>query len=182
MTDEPVRKDSEVRRLSSSMGCGHKDDKASLASSQIASFSPQPHRPPSAPASKEVWKKGGRMFSILLAVHLALLACTLVSSGAFEKIAVHDYDVFFLLTVLMLIVIAWIIFYLASTSRCPDAIPCRDSHAGPVWLRGRRSRGIGLEVRCGVDSSHGHRLLQEGKQQPPGAESSPVLGTAPCPA
>ncbi|OPJ88625.1 proton channel OTOP2 isoform X1 [Patagioenas fasciata] len=136
MTDEPVRKDSEIRRLSSSMGCGHKDDKASLASSQIASFSPQPHRPPSAPASKEVWKKGGRMFSILLAVHLALLACTLVSSGAFEKIAVHDYDVFFLLTVLMLIVITWIIFYLANTSRYPDAIPCRDSHAGPIWLRG----------------------------------------------
>ncbi|KFQ16231.1 Otopetrin-2, partial [Leptosomus discolor] len=87
-------------------------------SSQIASFSHQPHQPPSTAASKEVWKKGGRMFSILLAVHLALLACTLVSSGAFEKIAVHDYDVFFL------------------TSRCPDAILCKDSHAGPIWLRG----------------------------------------------
>uniref|UniRef100_A0A8C3J2S2 Otopetrin 2 n=1 Tax=Calidris pygmaea TaxID=425635 RepID=A0A8C3J2S2_9CHAR len=84
-----------------------------------------------------VWKKGGRMFSILLAVHLALLACTLVSSGAFEKIAVHDYDVFFLLTVMMLIVIIWIIFYLFGTSRCPGAIPCKDSHAGPIWLRGR---------------------------------------------
>uniref|UniRef100_A0A663LSR8 Otopetrin 2 n=1 Tax=Athene cunicularia TaxID=194338 RepID=A0A663LSR8_ATHCN len=96
----------------------------------------QPHQPPSTPASKEVWKKGGRMFSILLAVHLALLACTLVSSGAFEKIAVHDYDVFFLLTVMMLIVIIWIIFYLAGTSRSPDAILCKDSHAGPIWLRG----------------------------------------------
>ncbi|OXB56272.1 hypothetical protein ASZ78_006455 [Callipepla squamata] len=116
MTEEPVRKDSEVRRANSSMGHGSKDHKASLTSSQPASFSPQPHQP-SAPGSKEVWKKGGRMFSILLAVHLALLACTLVSSGAFEKIAVHDYDVFFLLTVMMLIVIIWIIFYLVSTSR-----------------------------------------------------------------
>ncbi|KFV17771.1 Otopetrin-2, partial [Tauraco erythrolophus] len=94
-------------------------------SSQIASFGHQPHQCPSTPASKEVWKKGGRMFSILLAVHLALLACTLVSSGAFEK-----------LTVMMLIVIVWIIFYLVSTSRCPDAILCKDSHAGPIWLRG----------------------------------------------
>uniref|UniRef100_A0A8C6Z0K7 Otopetrin 2 n=1 Tax=Nothoprocta perdicaria TaxID=30464 RepID=A0A8C6Z0K7_NOTPE len=116
------------------MGSGHKADKASLASSQTHSFSHQHH--PSPPGSKEVWKKGGRMFSILLAVHLALLACTLVSSGAFEKIAVHDYDVFFLLTVMMLIVIVWIIFYLVNTSRCPDAILCKDSHAGPVWLRG----------------------------------------------
>uniref|UniRef100_A0A8B9N089 Otopetrin 2 n=1 Tax=Accipiter nisus TaxID=211598 RepID=A0A8B9N089_9AVES len=131
------RKDSEIRHPNSTMGCGHKDDKASLASSQIASFSHQPHQPLSTPASKEVWKKGGRMFSILLAVHLALLACTLVSSGAFEKIAVHDYDVFFLLTVMMLIVIIWIIFYLVGTSRGPDAILCKDSHAGPIWLRGR---------------------------------------------
>uniref|UniRef100_A0A8B9Q1K2 Otopetrin 2 n=1 Tax=Apteryx owenii TaxID=8824 RepID=A0A8B9Q1K2_APTOW len=97
---------------------------------------PWPHQRPSPSASKEVWKKGGRMFSILLAVHLALLACTLVSSGAFEKIAVHDYDVFFLLTIMMLVVIVWMIFYLVSTSRCPDAILCKDSHAGPVWLRG----------------------------------------------
>uniref|UniRef100_A0A8C6YXF3 Otopetrin 2 n=1 Tax=Nothoprocta perdicaria TaxID=30464 RepID=A0A8C6YXF3_NOTPE len=97
-----------------------------------------PSCPPGAGISRaQVWKKGGRMFSILLAVHLALLACTLVSSGAFEKIAVHDYDVFFLLTVMMLIVIVWIIFYLVNTSRCPDAILCKDSHAGPVWLRGR---------------------------------------------
>ncbi|KAM9177555.1 proton channel OTOP2 [Mergus octosetaceus] len=132
MTEEPVRKDSEIQHSNSNMGCGQKDDKASLASSQIAPYSHQP----SAPASKEVWKKGGRMFSILLAVHLALLACTLVSSGAFEKIAVHDYDVFFLLTVMMLIVIIWIIFYLVSTARCPDAILCKDSHAGPIWLRG----------------------------------------------
>lgn len=165
MTEEPVRKDSEIRRSNSSMGCGHKDDKASLALSQIAPYSHQP----SAPASKEVWKKGGRMFSILLAVHLALLACTLVSSGAFEKIAVHDYDVFFLLTVMMLIVIIWIIFYLVSTARCPDAILCRDSHAGPIWLRGRSSRGAnaGGERRAEqfmwaliiTRNDLGHRLL-----------------------
>lgn len=152
MTEESVQKDSEIRHPNSSMGCGHKDDKASLASSQIASFSHQPHQPPSTPASKEVWKKGGRMFSILLAVHLALLACTLVSSGAFEKIAVHDYDVFFLLTVMMLIVIIWIIFYLFGTSRCPDAILCKDSHAGPIWLRGRSSQG----ARAGGDMQGEH--------------------------
>uniref|UniRef100_U3JEV4 Otopetrin 2 n=1 Tax=Ficedula albicollis TaxID=59894 RepID=U3JEV4_FICAL len=130
------------------MGCGHKDDKASLASSQMAPFS---HQPPCTPASKEVWKKGGRMFSILLAVHLALLACTLVSSGAFEKIAVHDYDVFFLLTVMMLVVIIWIIFYLAGTSRCPGAILGKDSHAGPIWLRGRAGlEGAGWAVHGSI--------------------------------
>lgn len=157
MTEEPRLKDNELGPPHCTMGCGHKDDKASLASSQISPFS---HQPPSSPASKEVWKKGGRMFSILLAVHLALLACTLVSSGAFEKIAVHDYDVFFLLTVMMLIVIVWIIFYLAGTSRCPGAILGKDSHAGPIWLRGRA--GAGGEMQGGQVMA---ALVLQGKQQ-----------------
>lgn len=169
MTEEPVQKASEIRHPNSSMGCGHKDDKMSLSSGQIASFSHQPHQIASTPASKEVWKKGGRMFSILLAVHLVLLACTLVSSGAFEKIAVHDYDVFFLLTVMMLVVIIWIIFYLAGTSRCPDAILCKDCHAGPIWLRGRSSRGAGGEMEGGQFT---------GKQQLSEAQSP--QGTMPC--
>uniref|UniRef100_A0A8D0EF11 Otopetrin 2 n=1 Tax=Salvator merianae TaxID=96440 RepID=A0A8D0EF11_SALMN len=84
----------------------------------------------------EVWKKGGRVFSVLLAVNLALLACTLVSGGAFKDVALYDYDVFFMLTVVMLITIIWMLFYIFSTSRRPNAIPYKDSHAGPIWLRG----------------------------------------------
>lgn len=176
MTEEPVRKDSEIQRSNSSMGCGHKDDKASLASSQIAPYSHQP----SAPASKEVWKKGGRMFSILLAVHLALLACTLVSSGAFEKIAVHDYDVFFLLTVMMLIVIVWIIFYLVSTARCPDAILCRDSHAGPIWLRGGSSWGANAGGKRQAEQFTWALIIT--RRNDPAQAPSPVLGSSimPC--
>ncbi|CAK7291136.1 Proton channel OTOP2 [Vulpes lagopus] len=99
---------------------------------------PGPEESPPAPraGSREVWKKGGRLLSVLLAVNVLLLACTLISGGAFNKVAVYDTDVFALLTTMMLLASLWILFYLFRTVRCPDAVPYRDAHAGPIWLRG----------------------------------------------
>lgn len=99
---------------------------------------PGPKERPPAPRAgpREVWKKGGRLLSVLLAVNVLLLACTLVSGGAFNKVAVYDTDVFALLTAMMLLAALWILFYLLRSARCPDAVPYRDAHAGPIWLRG----------------------------------------------
>ncbi|XP_006145902.1 proton channel OTOP2 isoform X2 [Tupaia chinensis] len=101
-------------------------------------LAPGPNESPPAPRAgpREVWKKGGRLLSVLLAVNMLLLACTLISGGAFNKVAVYDTDVFALLTTMMLLAALWILFYLLRTARCPDAIPYRDAHAGPIWLRG----------------------------------------------
>uniref|UniRef100_A0A8C8SEC7 Otopetrin 2 n=1 Tax=Pelusios castaneus TaxID=367368 RepID=A0A8C8SEC7_9SAUR len=118
------------------MGSNPREDKENEASSPTASVGHHSLSAPVTHSPKEVWKKGGRMFSVLLAINLVLLACTLVSSGAFNQVAVHDYDVFFMLTIVMLICIAWILFYLLVTAKHQDAILCKDSHAGPVWLRG----------------------------------------------
>lgn len=90
---------------------------------------------------REVWKKGGRLLSVLLAVNVLLLACTLISGGAFNKVAVYDTDVFALLTTMTLLAALWIVFYLLRTARCPDAVPYRDAHAGPIWLRGALGDG-----------------------------------------
>ncbi|MBV97484.1 Otopetrin-2, partial [Eschrichtius robustus] len=101
-----------------------------------------PKESPPAPraARREVWKKGGRLLSALLAANVLLLAGTLISGGAFSKVAVYDTDVFALLTTMMLLAVLWILFYLLRTVRCPDtdadAVPHRDAHAGPIWLRG----------------------------------------------
>ncbi|XDA81261.1 hypothetical protein R6Z07F_011234 [Ovis aries] len=99
---------------------------------------PDPKESPPAPrpAPREVWKKGGRLLSVLLAVNVLLLACTLISGGAFNKVAVYDTDVFALLTTMLLLAMVWILFYLLGTARCPDGVPYRDAHAGPIWLRG----------------------------------------------
>ncbi|XP_074244093.1 proton channel OTOP2 isoform X1 [Saimiri boliviensis] len=101
-------------------------------------LAPGPKESPLAPQAgpREVWKKGGRLLSVLLAVNVLLLACTLISGGAFNKVAVYDTDVFALLTTMMLLAVLWILFYLLRTVRCPGAVPYRDAHAGPIWLRG----------------------------------------------
>nr|XP_056712699.1 proton channel OTOP2 [Euleptes europaea] len=136
MTGVSVWKDNEIGREDSVMGSGHRDDKNSLGPEQLASLGH--HKFPSAltHSPKEIWKKGGRVFSVLLAINLVLLSCTLVSGGAFHEIKLHDYDVFFMLTIVMLIAIIWMLFYLVRTSRHRDAILCKDTHAGPIWLRG----------------------------------------------
>ncbi|KAM4842964.1 proton channel OTOP2 isoform 1-T3 [Thomomys bottae] len=97
-----------------------------------------PKESPAAPqrGPREVWKKGGRLLSVLLAVNVLLLACTLITGGAFNKVAVYDTDVFALLTAMMLLAVLWILFYLLRSARCPDAVPYLDAHAGPIWLRG----------------------------------------------
>ncbi|KAB0356980.1 hypothetical protein FD754_001136 [Muntiacus muntjak] len=97
---------------------------------------PKESPPAPRPAPREVWKKGGRLLSVLLAVNVLLLACTLISGGAFNKVAVYDTDVFALLTTMLLLAMLWILFYLLGTARCPDGVPYRDAHAGPIWLRG----------------------------------------------
>ncbi|XP_008511446.1 proton channel OTOP2 isoform X1 [Equus przewalskii] len=101
-------------------------------------LAPGPTESPPAPRAgpREVWKKGGRLLSVLLAVNVLLLACTLISGGAFNKVAVYDTDVFALLTTMMLLAALWILFYVLRTVRCPEAVPYRDAHAGPIWLRG----------------------------------------------
>ncbi|XP_049716953.1 proton channel OTOP2 [Elephas maximus indicus] len=111
-------------------------------------LAPGPKESPPAPrpGPREVWKKGGRLLSVLLAVNVLLLACTLISGGAFNKVAVYDTDVFALLTTMMLLSVLWILFYLLRTARCPDAVPYRDPHAGPIWLRG----GLVLFGICSV--------------------------------
>lgn len=120
-----------------------------------------PKESPPAPRAgpREVWKKGGRLLSVLLSVNVLLLACTLISGGAFNKVAVYDTDVFALLTAMMLLAGLWILFYLLRTVRSPDSVPYRDSHAGPIWLRGAWGGGDGSGV--GQAQSWRQRLSEE---------------------
>ncbi|XP_066468974.1 proton channel OTOP2 [Tiliqua scincoides] len=134
---EIIRRDSEIiHREDSIMGSGHKDNKGSSGPDSLSPVGHHKFPLSLSHGPKEIWKKGGRVFSVLLAINLVLLACTLVSGGAFQEINLHDYDVFFMLTIVMLITIAWMLFYIFKTSRCQNAIPYKDSHAGPIWLRG----------------------------------------------
>ncbi|XP_078510608.1 proton channel OTOP2-like [Lissotriton helveticus] len=92
----------------------------------------------------EAWKKGGRLFSALLTINLLLLGCALVSSGAFGNVAVQEVEVLAFITTLMILSSAWMLFYLLYTARKNRDTSCKDSHAGPIWLRG----GLALFGLC----------------------------------
>ncbi|KAM4034532.1 proton channel OTOP2-like [Anomaloglossus baeobatrachus] len=87
-----------------------------------------------------LWKKGGRLLSGHLGLNVLLLAIVLVSSGAFNDVAVVDREVLSLLCVLMGLTGCWMMVYLLWTSRKERHTTLKDSHAGPIWLR------VGLAV------------------------------------
>ncbi|OCT60659.1 proton channel OTOP2 [Xenopus laevis] len=83
----------------------------------------------------EVWKKGGRLLSALMAINIGLFGSVLVSSGSLEHVIVQDKEVLAFLVVLMLLSVFWMIFQFYFSCQ-KNAVLYKDSHAGPVWLRG----------------------------------------------
>uniref|UniRef100_A0A8B9EXZ2 Otopetrin 3 n=1 Tax=Amazona collaria TaxID=241587 RepID=A0A8B9EXZ2_9PSIT len=81
-------------------------------------------------------QKAGQLFSGLLAMNVVFLGSAFVSSMIFNHVAITLADVWILLSILKVLCLCWIIYYLLGTSRQPHAVLYRDSHAGPMWIRG----------------------------------------------
>ncbi|KAF2982083.1 hypothetical protein EK904_000255 [Melospiza melodia maxima] len=81
-------------------------------------------------------QKAGQLFSGLLAMNVVFLGSAFISSMIFNRVAITLADVWILLSVLKVLCVFWVIYYLMGTSRKPHAILYRDSHAGPIWVRG----------------------------------------------
>ncbi|NXW59263.1 OTOP3 protein, partial [Eurystomus gularis] len=81
-------------------------------------------------------QKAGQLFSGLLAMNVVFLGCAFISSMIFNDVAITLAEVWILLSILKVLCLCWIIYYLLGTSRQPHAVLHRDSHAGPIWVRG----------------------------------------------
>uniref|UniRef100_A0A8C8AMJ2 Otopetrin 3 n=1 Tax=Otus sunia TaxID=257818 RepID=A0A8C8AMJ2_9STRI len=81
-------------------------------------------------------QKAGQLFSGLLAMNVVFLGSAFISSMIFNHVAITLADVWILLSILKVLCLCWIIYYLLGTSRQPHAVLHRDSHAGPIWIRG----------------------------------------------
>ncbi|NXL17339.1 OTOP3 protein, partial [Setophaga kirtlandii] len=81
-------------------------------------------------------QKAGQLFSGLLAMNVVFLGSAFISSMIFNRVAITLADVWILLSILKVMCLFWIIYYLVGTSRQPHAVLYRDSHAGPIWVRG----------------------------------------------
>ncbi|NWU12100.1 OTOP3 protein, partial [Cephalopterus ornatus] len=81
-------------------------------------------------------QKAGQLFSGLLAMNVVFLGSAFISSMIFNRVAITLGDVWILLSILKVLCLFWIIYYLLGTSRQPHAVLYRDSHAGAIWIRG----------------------------------------------
>ncbi|NXV76501.1 OTOP3 protein, partial [Atlantisia rogersi] len=81
-------------------------------------------------------QKAGQLFSGLLAMNVVFLGSAFLSSMIFNHVAITLADVWILLSILKVLCLCWITYYVLGTSRQPHAVLYRDSHAGPVWIRG----------------------------------------------
>ncbi|KAM6111237.1 LOW QUALITY PROTEIN: proton channel OTOP3 [Pterocles gutturalis] len=81
-------------------------------------------------------QKSGQLFSGLLAMNVVFLGSAFISSVIFNHVAITLADVWILLAILKVFCLCWITYYLLGTSRQPHAVLYRDSHAGPIWIRG----------------------------------------------
>ncbi|XP_007887107.2 proton channel OTOP2, partial [Callorhinchus milii] len=79
---------------------------------------------------------GANLLSAVLASNIGLLGIALISVGAIRRIPVGQNEVHLFLTIMMLLALCWILFYVSYIARHKHIIIYRDTNAGPVWLRG----------------------------------------------
>uniref|UniRef100_H3APD4 Otopetrin 2 n=1 Tax=Latimeria chalumnae TaxID=7897 RepID=H3APD4_LATCH len=91
-------------------------------------------------------EKGGRLLSALTSINIVILGSALVSGEVFNDVAITQSEVYIFLTILMLLTIVWMLYYILCTSKQRHATLHKDSHAGPIWLRG----GLALFGVCSL--------------------------------
>ncbi|KAI5619086.1 otopetrin-2 [Silurus asotus] len=86
------------------------------------------------------WRDSSRSWGWLLSgavlVNVLVLGCALVSASVFNEKHITTVHLQVYLVVLIVFTTAWMIFYKAYTCREEEAVLYKDTHAGPVWLRG----------------------------------------------
>lgn len=82
-------------------------------------------------------QKTGQLFSGLLAMNVVFLGSAFLCSMIFNKVAITMRDVWIFLSILKILSLSWIAYYLLFTRKKPFAILYQDAHAGAIWIRGK---------------------------------------------
>ncbi|XP_068606443.1 proton channel OTOP2 [Brachionichthys hirsutus] len=84
---------------------------------------------------KEYTQYWGWMFSAIICVNILILGCALASGISSTHVDISGPDLQIFLIILVLLTSIWMIYYVVYTAR-KDNGDYKDSHAGPIWLRG----------------------------------------------
>lgn len=87
-------------------------------------------------AVRERGRNWGWMLSGIICVNILILGGALVSGSAYSDVNISSPDLQVFLIILLLLTSIWMLYYIFYTARQQDALDYKDSHAGPVWLRG----------------------------------------------
>lgn len=91
---------------------------------------------------------GGWLLSGIISINVLILGCALVSGSVFNSVAVTAVHRQVFLIVLLLLTVGWMLLYTGVTSPRHREAMFKDSHAGPVWLRGENQEALSWRKRC----------------------------------
>ncbi|XP_042576864.1 proton channel OTOP2-like [Cyprinus carpio] len=94
----------------------------------------------------EKGRNWGWLLSGFISLNILLLGIAIVSGSVFNKIQITSSHLLIFLILLVILTTVWMVYYKIHTSRVYRAVLYKDSHAGPVWLRG----GLVLFGVCSV--------------------------------
>nr|XP_060620706.1 proton channel OTOP3 [Anolis sagrei ordinatus] len=81
-------------------------------------------------------QKAGQLFSGLMAMNVVFLGSAFICSMIFNHVAITVDDVWIFLSILKILTLIWIAYYLLFTRQKAYAVLHQDPHAGPVWVKG----------------------------------------------
>ncbi|XP_051573377.1 proton channel OTOP2 [Myxocyprinus asiaticus] len=107
---------------------------------------PSPERAHGRVKAEEKVRNWGWLLSGFISMNILLLGIALLSGSVFNKIQISSSHLQIFLILLVMLTTMWMVYYKVHTSRVHHAVLYKDSHAGPIWLRG----GLVLFGICSV--------------------------------
>ncbi|XP_036446402.1 proton channel OTOP2-like [Colossoma macropomum] len=75
-------------------------------------------------------------FTSYIPLTVLLVGCALLFGIIANGMQVRDRNLQMFLIIVIVLTTAWMVFYKAHTCPQKEAVPCKDMHARPMWLRG----------------------------------------------
>lgn len=99
----------------------------------------------------EKGRNWGWLLSGFISLNILLLGIAIVCGSVFNKIQISSSHLLIFLILIVILTTVWMVYYKIHTSRVFNAVLYKDSHAGPVWLRGKSSFVPSNQVQKGLE-------------------------------